>query len=56
MHPSDHWGFWRDIASKSFSYSFATVNPDDSPHVTPIGSFMLIKNEPKGLYFQIFTS
>ncbi|MCM3677434.1 pyridoxamine 5'-phosphate oxidase family protein [Peribacillus simplex] len=56
MQPFDHWNTWRGIASQSFGFSFATVNPDGTPHVTPIGSLILSKDEPKGLYFQIFTS
>jgi hypothetical protein len=56
MQPFDHWITWRDLASQSFGFSFATVNPDGTPHVTPIGSLILSKDEPKGLYFQIFTS
>ncbi|MGM7722909.1 pyridoxamine 5'-phosphate oxidase family protein [Metabacillus sp. Hm71] len=56
MQPFDHWNTWRDLASQSFAFSFATVNPDGTPHVTPIGSLILSKNEPTGLYFQIFTS
>ncbi|WP_141433988.1 pyridoxamine 5'-phosphate oxidase family protein [Bacillus sp. 03113] len=56
MQPFDHWNTWREIASQSFGFSFATVNPDGTPHVTPIGSLILSKDEPKGIYFQIFTS
>lgn len=56
MQPFDHWNTWRDLASKSFGFSFATVNPDGTPHVTPIGSLILSEDEPKGVYFQIFTS
>ncbi|WHY77360.1 pyridoxamine 5'-phosphate oxidase family protein [Neobacillus sp. WH10] len=56
MEPFDHWNIWKDVASQSFGFSFASVNPDGTPHVTPIGSLILSKDEPKGLYFQIFTS
>ena len=31
------------------------MNPDGSPHVTPIGSLLLDANETKGVYFEIFT-
>ncbi|MBS4189678.1 pyridoxamine 5'-phosphate oxidase family protein [Bacillus sp. FJAT-49705] len=56
MQPFDHWNTWKDVASQSFGFSFASVNPDGTPRVTPIGSLILSKDEPKGLYFQIFTS
>ncbi|AJY76876.1 pyridoxamine 5'-phosphate oxidase family protein [Paenibacillus beijingensis] len=56
MQPFDHWNTWRDVASRSFGFSFATVNPDGTPHITPIGSLILSKDQPKGLYFPIFTS
>ena len=39
----------------SFHYSVATVDPDGTPHVTPIGSVML--TEPgRGILFDVFTS
>lgn len=53
-------GDWKDIKrffnqsfSSSFHYSFATVNENGEPHVTPIGS--LILREPgHGVYFEEF--
>lgn len=56
MQPLDHWDTWRKIASRSFSFSFATVNPDGTPHVTPIGSLILCKDEPRGFYLPLFTN
>jgi len=40
----------------SFHYSVASVLPDGGPHVAPIGSLMLDRSEPKGVYFEIFTT
>lgn len=56
MQPLDHWDIWRSIASRSFSFSFATVNPDGTPHVTPIGSLILSKDEPRGFYLPLLTN
>lgn len=40
--------------ASSFHFSLATVKPDGSPWVTPIGSLMLNK-DCTGTYFEIFT-
>lgn len=57
---NENWPLIRKIFKKSFltsfQYSFATVNQDGSPHVTPIGSLVLNKSHPKGFYFEIFTA
>ncbi len=37
--------------NSSFHYAIATVNPDGSPHVTPIGSLILRDNKT-GFYFE----
>jgi hypothetical protein len=34
--------------------AFATVAPDGSPHVTPIGSLSLHPQEPRGIYLDLF--
>jgi len=41
--------------SSSFHVSIATVNPDGSPWVTPIGSF-LITRDGVGIYFEMFAN
>ena len=40
-------------SASSFHVSIASVNPDGSPWVTPIGSFLLKKNGI-GIYFEMF--
>jgi uncharacterized protein len=51
-----HWSTIRKIVNatgfSSFHCSIATVNPDGSPHVTPIGSLVLDPVEPKGFYVE----
>lgn len=46
----------RQTFPSSLHFAFATVNADGTPHVTPIGSLMLCPGEPKGIYFEIFTT
>jgi hypothetical protein len=46
----------RQTFPSSLHFAFATVNTDGTPHVTPIGSLMLCPDEPKGIYFEIFTT
>ena len=41
--------------SSSFHFSIATVNEDGSPHVTPIGSLILL-DYPKGYYFEEYAN
>jgi hypothetical protein len=36
--------------------AFATVTPEGSPHVTPIGSIVLHRSEPRGYYHPKFTA
>ncbi len=54
------WPEIRSLFRKAFStslhFSIASVCPDGTPHVTPIGSLILSPSEPKGVYFEIFTS
>jgi uncharacterized protein len=40
----------------SFHYAIATVSPDGTPHVSPIGSLILDTDKPEGFYFEIFVS
>jgi len=40
--------------TSSLHYSMATVHKDGTPHVTPIGSFMLV-DENNGIYFEKYT-
>lgn len=58
MEISQDWpdikALFRETFRSSFHYAIATVNPDGSPHVTPIGS--LILTQPgQGFYFEKFT-
>jgi hypothetical protein len=41
--------------NSSFHFAIATVNKDGSPHVTPIGSLMLLDGK-KGFYFEEYVS
>jgi hypothetical protein len=36
--------------------AFATVTPEGAPHVTPIGSIVLHRSEPRGYYHPKFTA
>jgi uncharacterized protein len=47
---------FKDSFFSSFHYAIASINLDGTPHVTPIGSLLLNRAEPKGIYFEIFTS
>lgn len=59
MISEEQWGRVRKFFNHSFwtnfHYALATVNPDGSPHVTPIGSFLL-RERPVGVFFEVFTS
>lgn len=46
--------FNRAFAS-SFHYAVATTDLLGNPHVTPIGSLLLDRAQPRGIYFEIFT-
>jgi len=35
-------------------HAFATVGPDGEPQVTPIGSLWLARDEPRGIYLDVF--
>jgi hypothetical protein len=53
------WSQIRRLAQQSFNnslhYPFATTNADGTPHLSPIGSLLLHRTEPQGVYFEIFT-
>jgi hypothetical protein len=59
MEIGNHWDEIRKIfeeAYKScFHYAVATVNPDGTPHVTPIGGLAL-RDDRTGYYFEEFPS
>lgn len=46
--------YFKQYNLSSMHCSMATVNPDGSPWVTPIGS-LLLNNDCSGIYFEIFT-
>lgn len=52
-----YWEKIRKLFNRSFysslHYAIATVNPDGTPHVTPIGSLILLDGQ-KGVYFEEF--
>ena len=58
MQIEDQWETIRQVFWKAYKYSFhcaiASVNEDGSPHITPIGSLILV--EPgRGFFFEAFT-
>jgi len=59
MEIGNHWDEIKKIfeeAYKScFHYAVATVNPDGSPHITPIGGLFL-RDDKTGFYFEEFPS
>jgi len=59
MEIGNHWNEIQKIfdeAYKScFHFAVATVNPDGSPHVTPIGGLFL-RDDKTGFYFEEFPS
>ena len=59
MEIQDH--HWKEIhrlfksaVKSTLYYSFATTNPDGSPHITPIGSIVL-RDDKTGFYFEGFS-
>jgi len=53
----DHWGTIRKLFMDAFwssqHYAIATINEDGSPHITPIGSLVLLKGN-RGFYCEEF--
>jgi uncharacterized protein len=54
------WPAVRALVNRTFlsslHFAFATVNPDGTPHVTPIGSLMLAADRPEGVFFEVFST
>jgi len=54
MISADKWNLIRPIFDNAFKscmhFSMATVNADDSPHITPIGS-LILRETPTGFFF-----
>lgn len=52
-----HWKTIRELFKSAFNttghFSLATINPDGSPHITPIGSIVL-RNDKTGFYCEGF--
>jgi len=46
---------FQDAFNSSFHFAIATLNRDGSPHVTPIGSLMLL-DDRKGFYFEEYVT
>ncbi len=59
MINDDQWQLLHQLFKKSFStnfhYGIASINPDGSPHLTPIGSLFL-RERPKAIFFEVFAS
>jgi hypothetical protein len=53
-----HWKTIRELFKSAFNttshFSLATINPDGSPHITPIGSIVL-RNDKTGFYCEGFS-
>lgn len=60
MEPAKHWPEIRALVLRAFPtslhFAFGTVNVDGTPHVSPIGSLVLRRDEPKGVFFEAFTT
>ena len=59
MEIGDHWNeiqkIFDDAYKSCFHFAVATVKPDGSPHVTPIGGLFL-RDDKTGFYFEEFPS
>jgi len=59
MEIGDRWPeiqkIFDDAYKSCFHFAVATVNPDGTPHVTPIGGLFL-RDDSTGLYFEEFPS
>ncbi len=56
MSLQENWSPIRALWKRSPSVAIASLAPDGSPHVTPIGSVWLHPTEPRGIYLELFTS
>jgi hypothetical protein len=55
MMIKDARSVFRRAFASTLHYAFATVDADGAPHVTPIGSFVLVSPE-HGIFFEVFAS
>ena len=59
MEIGNHWSeilkIFEEAYKSCFHYAVATVNPDGSPHITPIGGLFL-RDDKTGFYFDQFPS
>jgi uncharacterized protein len=46
---------WSEAFRTSFHFSVASIGPDGSPHVSPIGSVLLLPEPGRAIYFEEFT-
>lgn len=56
MDLHDDWPEIRRIFARAYFSSIATVDPEGRPHVTPIGSLVLLEEPGQGFYFERFTA
>ena len=56
MDLHNDWPEIRRIFARAYFSSIATVDPEGRPHVTPIGSLMLLDEPGQGFYFERFTA
>ncbi len=54
MNLKQHWPTIREIARRAGSPTFASINADGSPHLTPIGS-LILRDDCTGFYIEAFT-
>lgn len=59
MELEERWStihaLWNEAFRTSFHFSVASVRSDGSPHVSPIGSVLLLRQPGRALYFEEFT-
>jgi uncharacterized protein len=46
---------WNETFRTSFHFAVASVRPDGSPHVSPIGSLLLLPEPGRAIYFEELT-
>lgn len=56
MDLHNDWPEIRRIFARAFFSSIATVDDEGRPHVTPIGSLVLLDEPGRGFYFERFTA
>ncbi len=56
MFSPQQWQEIRRLVKQANHVSVATVKPDGSPHVSPIGSFSLHPAEPRGYWLEKYPS